>query len=151
MSSPKVVIVGSRIMYLCIMLQNIRVQYIRAGIFKQFMLARNRVGIGCRTGPPGYTVWRSWFLGIDRLLGFKNSSSQSRPSEYFTVQRNAIYSRLPIDQLLLTTFWRAFLVREMYAASVPRAQSRWGGGRAAGSRTGSCESNSVRSYRMSSS
>ncbi len=20
---------------------------------------------GCRTGPPGYTVWRNWFLGID--------------------------------------------------------------------------------------
>jgi hypothetical protein len=35
-----------------------------AGIFKQYMGARNRL-YGCRTGPPGYTAWRNWFLGID--------------------------------------------------------------------------------------
>jgi hypothetical protein len=37
----------------------------RAGIFKQSMGARNRVGIGYRTGPPGYIGWRKSFLGID--------------------------------------------------------------------------------------
>ncbi len=21
--------------------------------------------LGCRRGPPGYTAWRNWFLGID--------------------------------------------------------------------------------------
>jgi hypothetical protein len=31
------------------------------------MGATNRVGIGCRTGPPGYIGWRSRFLGIDSL------------------------------------------------------------------------------------
>jgi hypothetical protein len=37
-----------------------------AGIFKESMGARNRVGIGLLyTGPPGYTAWRNWFLGID--------------------------------------------------------------------------------------
>jgi hypothetical protein len=28
-----------------------------AGILKQSMGARNRVEIGCRTGPPGYIIW----------------------------------------------------------------------------------------------
>jgi hypothetical protein len=36
-----------------------------AGIFKQTMGARNRLGIGCCTGPPDYIGWRNWFLGID--------------------------------------------------------------------------------------
>ncbi len=36
-----------------------------AGIFKQIMGARNRVGIGCRTDQPGYTALRNWFLGTD--------------------------------------------------------------------------------------
>ncbi len=36
-----------------------------AGIFKQSMGARNRVGMGYRTGPPGYIGWRNSFLGID--------------------------------------------------------------------------------------
>jgi len=37
----------------------------RAGIFKQSTGARNRVGIGYRTGPPGYVGWRYSFPGID--------------------------------------------------------------------------------------
>ncbi len=37
-----------------------------AGIFKQSMGARNRVGIGLSYRPAtGYTAWRNWFLGID--------------------------------------------------------------------------------------
>jgi hypothetical protein len=36
-----------------------------AGISKQSMGARNRVGTGCLIRPPGYTAWRNWFLGID--------------------------------------------------------------------------------------
>ncbi len=38
---------------------------ISAGIFKQFMGARNQVGIGLyRTGAAGYIGWRNEFLGI---------------------------------------------------------------------------------------
>ncbi len=46
-----------------------------AGIFKQSMLARIRVGY--RTGPPGYMGWRNLFLGIDFWAPseFKNSGS----------------------------------------------------------------------------
>ncbi len=37
-----------------------------AGIFKQYIGARNRVVIGYRTGPPGYIGWRgNGFLGTD--------------------------------------------------------------------------------------
>ncbi len=41
------------------------------------MGARNRVGIGYRTGPPGYIGWRYSFLGIDSWapLTFKNTGS----------------------------------------------------------------------------
>ncbi len=62
---------------------------IRAGIFKQSMGARNRIGIGCRTGPPGYIGWRNWFPGIDSKarLKFKNTASGpktlSQTSPYF--------------------------------------------------------------------
>jgi hypothetical protein len=38
---------------------------IRAGIFKESMAARNRGGMGYRTGPPGYIGWRNSFFGID--------------------------------------------------------------------------------------
>jgi hypothetical protein len=31
----------------------------------EFLGARNRLGIGLRTDPPGYTAWRNWFFGID--------------------------------------------------------------------------------------
>jgi hypothetical protein len=39
-----------------------------AGILEQSLGARNQVGIGlstCRTGPPGYILWRNRFLRID--------------------------------------------------------------------------------------
>jgi hypothetical protein len=36
-----------------------------AGIFKKSMGARNRGGIGFRSGPPGYIGWRNSFLGIN--------------------------------------------------------------------------------------
>ncbi len=36
----------------------------RAGIFKRSMGARNRVGIGLPYQPPGYIGWRNSFLGI---------------------------------------------------------------------------------------
>ncbi len=45
------------------------------------MRAMNQVGIGLsyRTGPPGYTAWRNWFLGIDSWAPkkFKNLGSDS--------------------------------------------------------------------------
>ncbi len=49
-----------------------RVQFSCAGIFKQYIGARNRVGIGYRTSPPGYNGCRNQFLVS---LKFKNSGS----------------------------------------------------------------------------
>jgi hypothetical protein len=49
-----------------------------AGIFKQSMGVRNRIGIELSyTRTPGYTAWRNWFLGIDSWAPskFKNSGS----------------------------------------------------------------------------
>ncbi len=46
-----------------------------AGIFKQSMGARNRVGIGLCTGPPGYIGWWNSILGIipwNQFLGSIN-------------------------------------------------------------------------------
>jgi hypothetical protein len=40
------------------------INLIRAGIFKQSMGARNRVGIGL-SYLPGFIGWRNSFLGID--------------------------------------------------------------------------------------
>jgi hypothetical protein len=37
----------------------------RAGIFKQSVGDRKRVGIGLSYRPPGYIGWRNSFLGID--------------------------------------------------------------------------------------
>jgi hypothetical protein len=34
-------------------------------ILEQSMGARNRVGMGCRTGPPGHMGWRNRFVGFD--------------------------------------------------------------------------------------
>jgi hypothetical protein len=42
-----------------------------AGIFKQSVGARNRVGIGCRTGPPGYIVWE--IDSLESILGLLKS------------------------------------------------------------------------------
>jgi hypothetical protein len=53
---------------------------LRAGIFKQSMGARNRVGIGLSYRPARIhtTAWRNWFLGIDSWtpLKFNNSDSE---------------------------------------------------------------------------
>jgi hypothetical protein len=35
------------------------------GIFEQSMGSRNQLGIGSRTGPPGYIGWRNRFLRIE--------------------------------------------------------------------------------------
>ncbi len=54
--------------------------YAQAGIFKQSMGARNRVGIGLSYRPARIhtTAWRNWFFGIDSWtpLKFKNSGSE---------------------------------------------------------------------------
>jgi hypothetical protein len=48
-----------------------------AWIFKHSMGVRNRVGLGLRTGPPGFIVWRNRFRGIDSWAPekFKNTGS----------------------------------------------------------------------------
>jgi len=33
--------------------------------------------LGCYTGPPGYTAWRNWFLGIDSWAPYKFKNSVS--------------------------------------------------------------------------
>ncbi len=58
-----------------------------AGIFKQSMGARNRVG----TGPPGYTSSRNWFLGIDsQALKIRAQNTLS------TIQTVCMYKKLYI-------------------------------------------------------
>jgi len=56
MTSWKWVVVGGKRPFTFLLRANC------AGIFKQSMGARNRVGIGL---PPGYIGWRNSFLGID--------------------------------------------------------------------------------------
>jgi hypothetical protein len=50
----------------------------RAGIFKESMGARNRIGRGLSYRPPGYIGWRNSFLGIDSgsPYTFKNTGSE---------------------------------------------------------------------------
>ncbi len=66
-----------------------------AGIFKQSMGPRNRAGIGCRSGPLGYTACRNWFLGIDSRSPkkFRNSGSGSQPISW-TLAKSWLKSHL---------------------------------------------------------
>ena len=52
------------------------------------MGARNRVGLSY-TGPPGYTAWRNWFLGIDSWAPekFKNSGSEVSRNRQSPIRR----------------------------------------------------------------
>jgi hypothetical protein len=54
-----------------------RARLISAGIFEQFMGARNRVGIGLSYRPPRLPFLRNWFLGINSWAHkkFKKSGS----------------------------------------------------------------------------
>ncbi len=47
-----------------------------AGIFKQSLEARSRLGIGL-SYRPGYTAWRNWSLGIDSWAPYKFKNSDS--------------------------------------------------------------------------
>jgi hypothetical protein len=47
------------------------------------MGARNRVGIGFRTGPPGYIGWRNSFLGF-----YKRLKIRARYKDYGLDQRH---------------------------------------------------------------
>ncbi len=52
-------------------MENIRDSWQIAGANAVLEFLNNLCGLGseyekgCRTGPPGYTAWRNWFLGID--------------------------------------------------------------------------------------